>query len=67
MAGHDIINKEEGNIKFIETRIAKARKTFGKKDIKLSLDIYNSNEQKDMLNDLDRKVIEHCERNCVKD
>jgi hypothetical protein len=66
MAGHDIINREEGNVKFIELRIAKARKAFRKKYFTTSLEIYNSIEQKDMLNDLDRQVIEFCERNCVK-
>jgi hypothetical protein len=67
MTGHDITRREDGNLKFIEIRIAKARKAFGKKDFKRSLEIYDSIEQKDMLNDLDKKVIEFCERNCVND
>ncbi len=62
MSEHDITNKADGNSKFIEIRIQKARKAFGNKDFKTSLEIYNSIEQKDMLNDLDKKVIEYCKR-----
>ena len=66
MTGHDITQKIDGNLKFIEISIAKARKAFRKKEFKLSLEIYNSIEQNDMLNDLDRQVIVFCERNCGK-
>lgn len=41
MADYNILG---GNIKFIETLIAKARKAFSKKNFKTSLEIYNSIE-----------------------
>ncbi len=67
MARYSIIKEKEDNARLIEAKIVKARNAFRKKDFKMSLDIYNSIEQKDMLNDLDREVIVFCERNCIRD
>jgi hypothetical protein len=41
--------------------IEKAREDFKKKDFKKSLEIYGSVENKDLLEELDKKIIEFCE------
>ena len=51
---------KEFKVQFDTIRIEKARQEFGKKDFKKALEIYKRVENKNLLNDLDKKIIEHC-------
>jgi hypothetical protein len=52
----------EYNVKFDEFRIETARIEFTKKDFKRSLEIFNTVEHKNLLIELDTKIIEYCEK-----
>ena len=52
----------EYNVKFDEFRIVTARMEFTKKDFKRSLEIFNTVEHKNLLIELDNKIIKYCER-----
>jgi len=52
----------EYNIKFDEFRIETARLDFTKKNYKRSLEIFNTVEHKNLLIELDNKIIKYCER-----
>lgn len=54
--------REGYNIKFDKIRIEKARFEFRKKDFKKSLDIYKSVEFKNLINDLDTRIIAFCKQ-----
>jgi hypothetical protein len=47
---------------FDQIKIERARHKFKEKDYKGTLDIYKTVEHKTLLNDLDKKTIEYCER-----
>ncbi|MHB8261826.1 MAG: hypothetical protein ACYDCN_13505 [Bacteroidia bacterium] len=55
-----LLNKKIADKKIIEVITSKARTVFHNKDYKSCLEIYNSIEQKDLLNNLDHKIIAHC-------
>lgn len=50
------------NNHFDQIKIDRARHKFKEKDYKGTLDIYKTIEHKTLLNDLDKKTIEYCER-----
>ena len=52
----------EYNIKFDKFRIETARLKFTKKDFKRSLDIFNTVEHKNLLIELDNRIIKYCEK-----
>ena len=54
--------REGYNVEFDKMRIEKARFEFRKKDFRKSLDIYRSVEFKNLINDLDMRIIAYCER-----
>jgi hypothetical protein len=54
--------QEEYNKHFDQMKIERARHKFKEKDYKGTLDIYNTVEHKSLLNVLDKKTIEYCER-----
>jgi hypothetical protein len=59
---HNQKAQEEYNNHFDLLKIEKARQRFKEKDYKKSLELYRTVEHKLLLNDLDRKTIEYCER-----
>lgn len=50
------------NLEFDELRIGKARQAFRMKDFKKSIEIYHSIDYRELINPLDEKIIEFCER-----
>jgi hypothetical protein len=54
--------REGYNLEFDELRIGKARQEFRMKDFKKSLELYHSIEYRELINPLDKKIIEFCER-----
>lgn len=62
MAEHDIIKREITNSHSDDAIILKARKAFNDKEFTLCLELYDSVEQKELLNALDHKIIEHCKQ-----
>jgi hypothetical protein len=61
MAKDNKIYEKEYKDHFDENRIEKARKEFKNRNFKKCLEIYETVENKTLLNDLDRKSIEYCE------
>jgi hypothetical protein len=55
--------KEGANLIRSKSKIDKARKAFGNKEFKKSLEIYNNVVNKNILNNLDRNIIAHCKLN----
>lgn len=53
--------REGYNIEFDKLRIDKAREEFKNKNFKKSIKLYRSVESVDLINDLDRRIIEFCE------
>ena len=58
--------REGYNLQFDKLRIDKARQEFGKKDFKKCLEIYRTVEYKNLLNNLDNKIIEYCEQHIAR-
>ena len=54
--------QEEFSSQFDKIRIETAREEFGNRDFKKSIEIYRRVENKNLFNDLDKKIIEYCER-----
>jgi len=54
--------REENNIRFDIIKIEKARQKFRMKDFPKALELYGAVGHKNLLNDLDEKIMEHCER-----
>ena len=54
--------REGYNLEFDKLRIEKAREEFRIKNFKNSFEIYKSIEYKDLINDLDERIIEFCQR-----
>lgn len=55
--------KKVYNTQIDKNRINTARDEFTKKDFKKSIAIYKTIKNKSLLNDLDNKIIEYCDRN----
>lgn len=59
---HNAKLREAYNFKYDTLRIDTARQLFNNKNFKKSMEIYNSVECKNMLNDLDNNIIAYCKR-----
>lgn len=66
IAEYDKKAREGYNIEFDALRIEKARLEFRKKEFQTSLELYRSVDYKNMLNALDEKIIEFCERHSLR-
>lgn len=65
IAEYDKKAREGYNLEFDKIRIEKARQEFRLKNFKKSFEIYRSVEYKNLINDLDHKIIEYCERHSL--
>ena len=55
--------RKENSIRIDTIRIEKAREEFRKKEFKISLDIYKFVDNRNLVAELDNKIIEYCMRN----
>lgn len=66
ISDYNVSSHEEFSIKFDKIRIETARKAFVDKNFKNTGGIYKKVENKNLLNELDRNIIEYCERHLLE-